>query len=95
MVLWKFFPGKLPPGKFPPIKLHPPPPPSVNPPQKNPIKFPLGIVPPISLIRRYYKRLCFSLNPSLCPQTGGGGSVQPFPPGRQCLISPERLMVLL
>ena len=63
MVLLKSLPGKLPHGKFPPIKLHPP----VNPPQKIPTKFPPGIVPPISLIRRYYKRLCFSFNPSLCP----------------------------
>ena len=63
MVLWKSLPGKLPRGKFPPIKLHLP----VNTPQKIPAKSPPGIVPPISLIRRYYKRLSFSLNPSLCP----------------------------
>ena len=35
MVLWKFFPGKLPPGKFPPIKLPPPPPIGESPSEKS------------------------------------------------------------
>ena len=63
MVPWKFPTGKLPFGKFLPIILNPP----VNAPQKIPTKFPPGIFPPMSLIRMYYQRFCFSLNPSLCP----------------------------
>ena len=68
MVLGKSPLGKLPPGKFSPIKLRPPAP--VNPPWKIPTKFSPGIFPPISLIRRYHKRLCFSFNPSLFHKWG-------------------------
>ena len=49
--------GKFPPGKLPPIKL---PPGEFFPGKSPPRKLPPGIFPPISLIRRYYKRLCSS-----------------------------------
>ena len=59
---------ETPPWKTPTRKIptHQTPPP-VNPPRKIPTKSPPGIFPPVSLIRRYYKRLCFSLNPSFYP----------------------------
>ena len=59
MVLGKSPHIKLQPGKFPPNKL-PPPPPSA--PRKIPIKFLSGILSPISFIKRYCKRLCFSVS---------------------------------
>ena len=78
MVLGKFpLENAIPENSYP-SNYHP----LVNPTRKIPTKFPPGIFGPISLIRRYYKRLYFSLKPSLCLQTGEGGSVEPFPPGR-------------
>ena len=69
--------GKLPPGKFLPIKL---PPGESSPGKSLPRKFPPGIFPPILIIRRYYKRLCFSLNHSLIHKWGKKGVYTPFIP---------------
>ena len=61
MLLWEFFPGKLPPGEFPPIKFYP----LVTPTRKIATKFPLGIMPPISLIRNIMSPLSLSYGISM------------------------------